>query len=108
MFSVTPQMGIDNSGTGKGFKMTFKNGITISVQFGIGNYCENYIHLTKNKMNEVCCEDAEIGIWDKDGIWITRIAYREINNVENCFDDVIGNLNCEQVAQFILWCASHP
>ena len=26
----------------KGFHLTFKNGVTISVQFGIGNYGDNY------------------------------------------------------------------
>ena len=27
---------------GKGFHITFENGWTISVQFGPGNYCDNY------------------------------------------------------------------
>lgn len=27
---------------GKGFHITFENGYTISVQFGPGNYCDNY------------------------------------------------------------------
>ena len=27
---------------GKGFRITFENGWTISVQFGPGNYCDNY------------------------------------------------------------------
>lgn len=26
----------------KGFHITFKNGYTVSVQFGPGNYCDNY------------------------------------------------------------------
>jgi hypothetical protein len=26
----------------KGFKITFENGYTISVQFGFGNYCDNH------------------------------------------------------------------
>ena len=32
----------DDNGHWQGFKMTFKNGYTISVQFGQGNYCLNY------------------------------------------------------------------
>ena len=28
----------------KGFHVTFENGWTISVQFGRGNYCDNYNH----------------------------------------------------------------
>lgn len=27
---------------GKGFHITFKNGYTLSTQFGPGNYCDNY------------------------------------------------------------------
>ena len=55
----------------KGFQITFENGITISVQYGKGNYCAN-----KNKQNigydgysenEITsCKNAEICIWDKD------------------------------------------
>ena len=26
----------------RGFQMTFENGYTVSVQFGPGNYCDNY------------------------------------------------------------------
>ena len=33
MFEVT---------TGKGFHVTFENGWTVSVQFGPGNFCDNY------------------------------------------------------------------
>lgn len=40
-----------NTKFGQGFKITFKNGLTISVQFGEGFYC------TPKK-------NAEIAIWD--------------------------------------------
>lgn len=43
-----------------GFTMTFKNGWTISVQFGEGNYATR---------REGVSISAEIGIWDKDGTW---------------------------------------
>ena len=33
MFKITQQ---------KGFQITFDNGYTVSVQFGAGNYCDNY------------------------------------------------------------------
>ena len=33
MFSITGN---------RGFHMTFENGYTVSVQFGPGNYCDNY------------------------------------------------------------------
>jgi hypothetical protein len=45
----------------EGFTMTFANGYTISVQFGIGNYC------SRNDENKAA--SAEIAIWDKDRTW---------------------------------------
>ena len=51
----------------KGFHMTFKNGWTISVQFGSGNYCENKMKpYNYGKNEDATSEDAEIAIWDKD------------------------------------------
>ena len=37
----------------KGFHMTFENGLTISVQWGAGNYCDNY-----NSGDFTCRTDA--------------------------------------------------
>ena len=49
---------------GKGFHLTFANGWTVSVQFGYGNYCENY-----NKKNADESKNAEIAAWDEGGTW---------------------------------------
>lgn len=46
-----------------GFKMTFENGNTISVQFGWGNYCEN------RGESKPGCVNAEIAIWDSENKW---------------------------------------
>ena len=59
----------------KGFKLTFKNGWTISVQFGPGNYCNNRedaydTYRTKTTGGHLQrCEssDAEIAIWRNGG-----------------------------------------
>lgn len=40
----------------KGFHMTFPNGLTVSVQWGAGNYCDN--HFPKD-MDFTCSKDAE-------------------------------------------------
>lgn len=66
----------------KGFQMTFENNLTISVQFGKGNYCNNrnketngiYVfHLDDytfpEQINE--CLDAEICIWDAGGYYFS-------------------------------------
>jgi hypothetical protein len=54
----------------KGFHITFENGYTVSVQFGPGNYCDNY-NRAIGKDDEECgmegCANAECAIWAKDG-----------------------------------------
>ncbi len=52
----------------KGFQLTFNNGLTISVQFGKGNYCSN--RNDENEDNKRCSlyesNTAEIAIWDSN------------------------------------------
>lgn len=50
----------------KGFQMTFPNGITISVQFGQGNYCSRRHSTTEIDDKKVKSTDAEIAIWDQN------------------------------------------
>lgn len=56
----------------KGFSMTFNNGLTISVQWGVANYCErrSFHHTHIDDMKNITNEspDAEIAIWSEDGI----------------------------------------
>lgn len=87
---------------GKGFHMTFDNGCTISVQFGPGNYCDNY-DLSFDAPRQMIdgdlfleSKDAEIGIWDKLGHWITKEFFPE-----NGGDDVVGRLSANEVADLI-------
>ena len=55
---------------GKGFQMTFENGVTLSVQFGPGNYCENRstddLELPRKK-SLWKSKDAEVAILLPDG-----------------------------------------
>lgn len=68
-------------------QMTFDNGYTVSVQFGGGNYCENY---DKEIRREISSEspNAEIATWKDDGKLIefkswgdTVKGYQSPNNV---------------------------
>lgn len=51
----------------KGIQMTFQNGLTISIQFGYGNYCSN--GTLPDKKIEQTAYTVEIAIWDKDDNW---------------------------------------
>ena len=55
--------------TPMGFQMQFENGWTASVQFGIGNYCDNR-DIGSNSFRDIPrgqdffdCENAEIAAW---------------------------------------------
>lgn len=58
----------------KGFQITFDNGMTISVQWGVSNYCSRRSldtisfnpELSEKRIHS---EDAEIAIWDESGNW---------------------------------------
>ncbi len=79
----------------KGFQMTFESGWTISVQWGVGNYCERKSFtvspLEDQKQITVESSNAEIAIWDKNGEWYT---------FDNG-DTVLGHLTADEVAEWI-------
>lgn len=85
MFSITRN---------KGFHLKFANAYTLSVQFGIGNYCArryDYHDFSKEQTQEfVECPDAEIAIMDPAGEFVPLVG-----------DSVQGYLNVDQVAQVI-------
>jgi len=77
-----------------GFQMTFRNGLTISVQFGHGNYCERMHSASKPNQDRftpiVKSDNAEIAIWDADG---NLFRFRR--------DSVEGYCNTDYVAFWI-------
>ena len=82
----------------KGFKLTFENGVTVSIQMGYDNYCENHF---KKRMKRTI-EHAEVGAWDKHGKWITK-KYRK----NKCGDTVIPWAKADQIADFIYWAKNY-
>jgi hypothetical protein len=89
---------------GKGFHLTFDNGLTISVQIGSGNYCENYNNNTNNNTNSYNqlasqfspeSKNAEVAIWKTDGGWITKEFFEDLG------DDVAGYVNTDEIADLI-------
>ena len=89
----------------KGFCITFANGVTVSVQFGGGNYCDNREAFTYQPYTEGQQSDnAEIAIW-KDEEWITREFELE---GETSDDEVIGFVYPRQVLQALIWAEKYP
>jgi len=82
----------------KGFQMEFQNGWTISVQFGYGNYCDNYQHPDgydfAKDINVVHSSNAEIAIWSGD-TWES-----DWYEFESGFT-ILGHQTPDQVVQWI-------
>lgn len=95
---------------GKGFHMTFSNGVTISVQWGPGNYCDNRNEnsMDEKGVGEKGSNTAEVAIWsnhDNGKEWITRGVYKILGN-ENVNDDVVGWCNPDSIADLIYFCSN--
>ncbi len=73
-----------------GFHMTFKNGWTVSVQFGEGSYCENRDLLHSEGKSKNKCINAEIAAWDANKEWYSFET-----------DQVKGWCDADEVADFI-------
>ena len=81
----------------KGFRLTFENGLTISVQWGPGNYCSNKgdeFDAPQNKLH-YSCGTAEIAIMsdncENSSEWV----------VFKGGDNLCGWLSADQVADYI-------
>lgn len=82
---------------GKGFHITFDNGVTVSVQFGWGNYCDNYSIREDSDAYMLESKNAEIAIWDKNEDWITKEYDGEL-----C-DDVKGYVEVKEILDILNW-----
>lgn len=86
----------------KGFHMTFENGLTASVQWGSGNYCDNHF---PDDMDFSCSKDAEsdtaeVAVFGTDGEFMDIVQFLP----EDCSSDgtVAGWLTPEQVVYFLV------
>lgn len=89
----------------KGFQLIFENGYAISVQFGQGNYCENYSNAEYSPCNNeiiVTSADAEIAIWhENDREFITDKILEQGGFRFNPYDNVMGYVSTDEVAKII-------
>lgn len=83
----------------KGFKITFKNDVTISVQFGGGNYCDNrYDKIHPPPVGDTECANAEVAMWvGKCGNWITKEYDLDYT------DDVVGDIEPDELLDMLIW-----
>ena len=93
----------------KGFQMIFGNEFSISVQWGVGNYCEkqmntNYEWNDSTKHDFCRSNSAEIAVFNKEGsmIPITGYTLENKDGTEDNYTDVVsGWLSTNQVAKVI-------
>jgi len=88
-------------GGNKGFHYTFENGITVSVQFGAGNYCDNHSNnfSDENDKEHIECPNAEVAMWNETG-WIT-------SEYEDNSDEVLPSKTPKEVLDILNWAERH-
>ena len=92
----------------KGFHITFKNGVTVSVQFGIGNYCQHHNSDIKigveKEFRKWESKNAEVAIWNKNGEWITKkCPYLDVAE----YDDVAGYVSTDEIIDVLTWAKNY-
>ena len=88
----------------KGFHMTFSNGYTASVQWGAGNYCDNYHSKDFMGVADAKSDTAEVAVILGDRM---VDANPFVPEDAQCCDTVCGFLTPEQVAEFCTMCLKH-
>ncbi|MEN6636891.1 MAG: hypothetical protein ABFC56_13640 [Clostridiaceae bacterium] len=85
-------------GVGSGFRITFENGYTVSIQFGSNSYCANYHKkLDTTITGNVRCDNAEVAVVHPCGEFV---GFPETG-------DIIGiNYTPAQVLNLLNWAAS--
>ena len=96
---------------GKGFQITFDNGILVSVQFGCYNYCENYGKQFLKEWHYRCereerfwhSNNAEIAVWDTNANdkWITSDILKLARLSQYSGDDVAGNIETDEFVKVL-------
>ena len=96
---------------GKGIHIAFRNGLTISIQFGNMNYCQNSndpiidpktTELIKQKGE---CDDCEVAVLDFEGNFVTGRVLEKF--CEEITDKVIPNVTTEELAEMMMTTKNH-
>ena len=97
-----------NINEGKGFSIVFPNGITLSTQFGPGNYCNNHnLDIRNIKIPRfTTCDNCEIAVWKEGGDWITKEMWKDVKDMD-LNNDVAGHVSIETWMSCVTWCINH-
>lgn len=82
----------------KGFRMAFKNGLILSVQWGVGCYCSRSRELPfgQERDHEIWSSDtAEIAVIGRDGKFVTEEFFHDAG------DKIVGYLTTDEVAELV-------
>ena len=74
-----------------GIHFIFDNGWTASVQWGYGNYCDNY-NKPEAKNQSIPSTTVEIACWPKDG---------DLTDIWDNGDTVDGHISIEDIPAFL-------
>jgi hypothetical protein len=74
----------------KGFHMTFANGWTISVQWGEGNYCDNYSANINRNEDAPASKTAEVAAWNGE-------EWHEFDNSTG----VVGYCSADKILEYM-------
>ena len=114
MTNQQPGFNITN---GRGFCVTLSNGVSVSVQFGRMNYCNNYdlsderMMLRQNSvvqyLSQNTCENAEVALWNSEDAWITKECWKQVFD-RDLYDDVVGCVKPDDVVLVLQWAQCQP
>ena len=104
---------------GKGFGMSFDNGWAVSVQFGYGNYADNYDGPNGQRMEDyremnrecgsVGSSTAECAVFDASGEMLKELPEFMFDDDDDGYRDMVSNRSSvAQVLQLMNWVASQP
>lgn len=86
----------------KGFHITFENDLTASVQWGLGNYCDNHFNYALDFSGKTPAEsnDAEVAVFNAGGDFmdLDQFLPEELRSS----DVVAGYLTPDQIADFLM------
>lgn len=79
-----------------GFQVQYSNGLTVSVQFGSENYCDN--KCTKYKVShQTSCANAEVAVMNAADEFVTGYPYC------SDYDQVTAHVTPDQLLEIMNW-----